>query len=99
VDGTVAAAAVYDPVHDELFSAARGAGASLTRAGSTTPLRVVGPPALATALVGTGFSYSPEVRSAQAAVLTGVLHRVRDIRRAGCPMIGCESRITWSMRS
>jgi myo-inositol-1(or 4)-monophosphatase len=38
---------------------------------------------LSTALVATGFGYDAEVRSRQAAVLTRVLPRVRDIRRAG----------------
>ena len=38
---------------------------------------------LATALVGTGFSYRPERRVAQAALLARVLPVVRDIRRIG----------------
>src|SRR3954471_11988592 len=84
VDGTVAAAAVFDPVHDELFTASRGGGGFLRPPGlPPLQLRVGGPPTLATALVGTGFSYSPERRTEQAAVLTGVLASVRDIRRAG----------------
>ena len=37
----------------------------------------------ATALVGTGFGYQPERRVEQARVLTGVIGRVRDIRRMG----------------
>ena len=38
---------------------------------------------LATALVGTGFSYLPERRAAQADILQDVLPAVRDIRRGG----------------
>jgi myo-inositol-1(or 4)-monophosphatase len=38
---------------------------------------------LASAMVATGFSYDAHVRAAQAQVLTRVLPRVRDIRRAG----------------
>jgi myo-inositol-1(or 4)-monophosphatase len=35
------------------------------------------------ALVATGFGYGPDRRAHQAQVLTGVLSRVRDIRRGG----------------
>ena len=79
VGGQIVAAAVYDPTHDELFTATRGGGAHLNR----VRLQVAGPPTLATALVGTGFGYAPERRAEQALVLTGVLSSVRDIRRAG----------------
>ena len=41
------------------------------------------PVALDQALVATGFSYERERRAEQAEVLTGVLPRVRDVRRAG----------------
>jgi len=70
---------VLDPVRRETFAALRGRGA--TRNGE--PIRVSGEERLATALVGTGFSYEAAERSAQAAVLAGVLPRVRDVRRAG----------------
>jgi myo-inositol-1(or 4)-monophosphatase len=70
---------VYDPVRDELFSAARGEGASLNGA----PLRIPAPPALSTALIATGFGYDPERRDKQGQVLGRVVPRIRDIRRAG----------------
>ena len=73
------AGAVYDPQRDELFSAARGAGATV----NGRPLRVTDATDLAHALIATGFSYSSADRAAQAAVLTGVLPYVRDIRRSG----------------
>jgi myo-inositol-1(or 4)-monophosphatase len=77
-DGAVAGV-VYDPVRDELFSAARGAGATLgSRRLSVT---AVTDPGLA--LVATGFSYDAGERAAQAAVLARVAGAVRDIRRAG----------------
>jgi myo-inositol-1(or 4)-monophosphatase len=38
---------------------------------------------LSSALVATGFAYDAELRARQAAVLTRVLPRVRDIRRGG----------------
>ena len=73
------AGVVYDPVADELFSAARGAGAQL----NGRAIRVSGSESLDTALIGTGFGYEPEVRAQQAEVVSRVLPRVRDIRRAG----------------
>ena len=42
---------------------------------------------LATALVGTGFSYEPDRRRRQAEVLVGLLPRVRDIRRMGAAAV------------
>ena len=79
VDGVVVAAAVHDPVHDETFAARRGGGATC----NGEVLRIEGPPTLATALVGTGFSYDAARRAVQARVLPRVLPNVRDIRRAG----------------
>jgi len=79
VNGALTAAAVLDVVHHELFAASRGGGARLNGA----PLAIAGPPTLATALLGTGFSYQPAVRAEQAAVLRTVLPSVRDIRRGG----------------
>jgi myo-inositol-1(or 4)-monophosphatase len=78
-DGVVAGA-IYDPRHEELFSAQRG-GAPLLN-GRPVERR---PPAdsLATALVATGFGYRAEVRRAQAEILTRLLPEVRDIRRFG----------------
>jgi len=70
---------VFDPVRDELFTAARGGGATLN--GSV--LRVPAPPPLSTALIATGFGYDAERRDKQGQVLGRVVHRVRDIRRAG----------------
>ncbi len=73
------AGAVYVPVTDELFSAARGAGA--TRNG--TPIRCSTASQLSMALVGTGFNYSPTIRELQARRLTALLPQVRDVRRYG----------------
>jgi myo-inositol-1(or 4)-monophosphatase len=79
VDGRVVAAVVADPSHGELYGATLGGGATCN--GRRLDLGA-GPP-LATALVGTGFSYEADRRARQAAVLTQVLPRVRDVRRAG----------------
>ena len=73
------AGAVYVPVTDELFSAARGAGA--TRNGM--PIHCSTASDLTIALIGTGFNYSPDTRERQAARLATLLPRVRDMRRYG----------------
>jgi myo-inositol-1(or 4)-monophosphatase len=73
------AGVVFNPALDEIFTASAGAGAFLN--GET--IRVRPPVELSQALVGTGFAYVADTRSEQAAVLGGLIHQVRDIRRAG----------------
>jgi myo-inositol-1(or 4)-monophosphatase len=70
---------VFDPVRDELFVASRGSGATL----NGEPLRIPAPPPLSTALIATGFGYDAERRRKQGQVLSRVVPRIRDIRRAG----------------
>jgi myo-inositol-1(or 4)-monophosphatase len=77
------AGVVYDPNRDELFAAERGEGATL----NGEPIAVTERDELASALIGTGFSYDAEVRDAQAATLSRVLPQVRDVRRAGSAAI------------
>jgi len=77
-DGPIAGA-VAVPSLGELFSAARGHGAH--RDGEV--IRCSDKADLATALVGTGFSYQPARRAEQGMVLSALLPRVRDIRRFG----------------
>jgi myo-inositol-1(or 4)-monophosphatase len=77
-DGAIAGA-VYEPVRDECFVAQREGGSTL----NGRPLGPLFAPPLAEALIGTGFSYSPEVRVRQAQLLPIILGEVRDIRRAG----------------
>ena len=79
VDGRSMAGAVFDPVRDELFSAATGAGS--TRNGE--PISVSNATDLATSLLATGFSYIADRRREQAISLATVLPAVRDIRRLG----------------
>lgn len=81
---------VLDPARGEVFSAVRGEGAQLAATdgpagdpGDATRLAIEPAERLDTALVATGFGYDPEQRAAQARLLTVVLPRVRDIRRAG----------------
>jgi myo-inositol-1(or 4)-monophosphatase len=81
-DGALAGV-VYDPLRDELFSAERDG--EPTRDGA--PIRCSTRDDLATAMVGTGFGYDPEVRRAQAAVAARLLPDVRDLRRFGSAAI------------
>ncbi len=70
---------VLDPLRGELFAATRDGEA--TRDGQ--PVRASTRQELATAMVGTGFSYDSESRAAQAEVAARVLPAVRDLRRMG----------------
>lgn len=70
---------VLDPLREEVFAAARGDGATCNGA----PLTVRGGTDLATSLIATGFSYDAGERASAAVMLTHVLPRVRDVRRAG----------------
>jgi myo-inositol-1(or 4)-monophosphatase len=83
VDGETLAGVVVDVVHDEVFAAALGAGA--TRDGH--PIRCNEAADLGHALVATGFGYRAEQRARQAQLLTRVLPAVRDIRRGGAAAI------------
>jgi myo-inositol-1(or 4)-monophosphatase len=76
--GTIAGV-VLDPVRDECFAATRSGDSTLNG------VRIAGSDRteLATAMVATGFGYDADVRARQAAVVAGVLPRVRDIRRFG----------------
>lgn len=81
----VVAGVVHDPIANETFVAALGAGA--TRNGiALVPNQ---PPSLAMALVGTGFGYRPSQRAAQGRLLPTLLPAVRDIRRGGSAALDC----------
>ena len=77
--GRPVAGAVVDPLHGEVFSAARGSGAVC----NGEPLAVSGADDLGAALVATGFGYDEADRVHQGSVVAGLLGRVRDIRRMG----------------
>jgi myo-inositol-1(or 4)-monophosphatase len=76
--GTLAGV-VLDPLREECFAATRGGEPTL----NGEPIQASQRTDLATAMVATGFAYDPNVRERQAAVVAGVLPRVRDIRRVG----------------
>ena len=79
VDGKPVVGVVADPGLDEVFTAARGLGATC----NGKPITVAEPAELSTALVATGFGYDADRRRRQASVLTHVLPEVRDVRRRG----------------
>jgi myo-inositol-1(or 4)-monophosphatase len=79
VGGRIVAGSVVDVLRGDVFSAARDAGARLDGA-AITPSAASD---LATSLIGTGFSYTPEGRAAEAAYLARVLPAARDIRCFG----------------
>lgn len=78
-EGNGLAAAVYVPVTGELYSAARGAGATL----NGIPLSVSTVSSLDEALIATGFSYRADRRARQGVRLQHLLPIVRDVRRSG----------------
>ncbi|HEV3001015.1 MAG TPA: inositol monophosphatase family protein [Solirubrobacteraceae bacterium] len=77
-EGTIAGA-VFDPLRDELFAAARDGGALLNGA----PVERAPRRPFEEALVATGFAYDAAVRARQAPVVAALLPRVRDVRRMG----------------
>lgn len=70
---------VHNPATGETFTATRAGGAFL----GDRALSIPSPPALAEALIATGFAYDPAIRSEQGAAVAALLPRVRDIRRLG----------------
>lgn len=79
VSGRVVAGAVVDPWRDEVFSAARGAGARVDGAAITASSVA----RLSEALVATGFSYSSDGRASQVEAIARVLPAARDVRCFG----------------
>lgn len=80
VDGALLAGCVLDPSRGELWSAARGRGATL----NGSPIRVSAVSELSEALLATGFPYDRRTRAAE--ILRPVqafLERCQGIRRAG----------------
>jgi myo-inositol-1(or 4)-monophosphatase len=83
IDGTTVAGVVSDPLHGDVFTATLGGGAFR----NGRPIVVSAETELGRALVATGFSYRPERRAVQAAVLTRILPKLRDIRRMGAASV------------
>ena len=83
IDGAVTAGVVHDPLHRDVFTALRGGGSF--RNGQ--PIQASGEIELSRALIATGFSYEPDRRRRQAAVLGRLIANVRDIRRMGAASV------------
>lgn len=79
ISGDVVAGAVVDVLSGDTYSAGLGLGARFR--GAT--ISVASPDNLATALIGTGFSYEADVRAEQASILNTLLPACRDIRCMG----------------
>ena len=79
VDGRPVAGAIVEISADDRYHAWLGGGSH--RNGDL--LHIGPPPALAQALISTGFGYDPARREAQAAVLARIVGQVRDVRRLG----------------
>ncbi|BBX17259.1 inositol monophosphatase [Mycolicibacterium duvalii] len=82
-DGLSVAGAVADVAGGAIYSAAAGRGARVRRRGISTTLRCSRADDLATALIGTGFSYERARRERQGRVVAELLPSVRDLRRIG----------------
>lgn len=78
-DGNTLCGVVLDVYSDDHFWAVLGGGAYL----NNLQISVSETTELDKALISTGFSYSVETRVRQAELLSAMLPRVRDIRRAG----------------
>ncbi|MBK1727360.1 inositol monophosphatase family protein [Halorhodospira neutriphila] len=78
--GQLEAAVVYDPLRQELFTAARGEGAQL----DGHRIRVSKPRGVDGTLVGTGFPFkNPHLFKPYMGMFSGVAERAEDMRRAG----------------
>ena len=80
---TSVAGAVFVPAQNEMFTATLGGGAHL----NGVEISCNETSLLSQALVSTGFSYAPEQRTAQAARVAKMIHKIRDIRRFGAASI------------
>lgn len=79
-DGQLSVGVVYDPMRDELFSAARGQGATL----NGQPIHVSGAPSLSRALICTGFPYDlHDFPTDPLALFNHIVPRSQGIRRMG----------------
>jgi myo-inositol-1(or 4)-monophosphatase len=77
--GETVAAVVYAPGLDQVYRAVAGHGATC----NGEAIHCSSTPALADALLGTGFSYAAARRAEQGALVARLLPVVRDIRRIG----------------
>ncbi|QNP69733.1 inositol monophosphatase [Streptomyces roseirectus] len=87
-NGETVVGVVHAPLRGEAYQAVLGRGAWITdEQESTLPLKVREAPPLERALISTGFGYTTERRTSQAAVAAALIPQVRDIRRGGSAAI------------
>ncbi|GIU83277.1 MAG: inositol monophosphatase [Acidimicrobiales bacterium] len=79
VDGSPAAAVVWDPVHTEVYAASRAGPATC----NGEEIRIRPSRGLDRSLFCTGFAYDRDLRSAQGEVLARLVGRVGNVRRGG----------------
>ena len=79
VEGTVEVGVVLDSVHDELFAATRGGGATVNGA----PMGVSSEPALRRSMLATGFAYSGAGQAENVAYFARMLPQAGALRRPG----------------
>jgi len=79
IHGTDAVAVVHDPVRTERFTAVLAGGAQC----NGESISAANASEISRAVVSTGFSYDPQRRAEQAAVLERLLPSIADIRRFG----------------
>jgi myo-inositol-1(or 4)-monophosphatase len=82
-DGEIIAGVIYDPLRDEMFSAARGAGATL----NGEPMRVSRTRTLDESLIATGFPSKKRHNSPNVHVYQEFTLRSHGVRRAGSAAI------------
>jgi myo-inositol-1(or 4)-monophosphatase len=82
-DGEMVAGVIYDPLRDEMFSAARGAGATL----NGEPIHVSGTRSLQESLIATGFPSQKRHRSPNVHFYQEFTLRSHGVRRAGSAAI------------
>lgn len=78
-DGEMVAGVIYDPLRDEMFSAARGSGATL----NSKPIHVSTTPLLQESLIATGFPSHKRHRSPNVHFYQEFTLRSHGVRRAG----------------
>ncbi|MEO1619813.1 MAG: inositol monophosphatase family protein [Cyanobacteria bacterium J06632_3] len=84
IDGKPAVGAIFDPVHDHLFRAAKGLGATVNR----QPISVSSTESLADSLLVTGFAYDRrETIDNNYAEFCHLTHQTRGVRRGGAASI------------
>jgi myo-inositol-1(or 4)-monophosphatase len=84
-DGQMVAAVIYDPLRDEMFSASRGGGATLTSAAAPNgePIRVSKAKLLQDSLIATGFPSQKRHESPNVHFYQEFTLRSHGVRRAG----------------